>query len=265
MAGARILYVDRDVSDDVSDHDELVESAALYALGALSGDERQRLEAHLQTCAACQAEARAFAAVVDRLAYAAPRVDPPRRLRSDILAALPQPRATTLRATRGSGSPGWLAAAAMLLVSVGLGAYAMTLRDRVRVLEQEIAEAQRSNEAARVRLAVLAAPDLTDVTLAGQAPAPGARGRAMWSRSQGLVFAASALPPLPSGRTYQLWYLTAGPPVSAGLVQPDPDGRALAFFPNAALSATPSGFAVSLEPEGGVPAPTGPIYLAGTQ
>src|ERR1051325_5909774 len=118
----------------------------------------------------------------------------------------------------------------MLIVSVGLAVYAVSLRERVRALEAQVADALRTSETARLRLAVLAAPDLTDIMLAGQAPAPRASGRALWSRSRGLVFAAAALPPLPAGRTYQLWYLTPAAPVSAGTFEPDPDGRAIGFF-----------------------------------
>jgi len=198
--------------------------------------------------------------VADRLAYAAPSVTPPSRVRVRLLSSLSK-SASESRA----GSWGWMAAAAMLIVSLGLGWYAVSLRDRIRALEQQVADALRTTEAARVRLAVLTAPDLTDVALAGQAPAPRASGRALWSRSQGLVFAASALPPLPAGRTYQLWYLTANAPVSAGVFEPEPDGRAIGFFATPELATAPTGFAVSLEPEGGVPAPTGAIYLAGQQ
>jgi anti-sigma-K factor RskA len=244
----------------VSEHDELVDSAALYALGALDPAERRTFEAHLQSCTVCAGEVRALRAVADRLAYSVTPVDPPAGLRGRLLRSLTH-RPT---ATRG-GSWGWLAAAAMLAVSIGLGWYAVALRERIRSLEQQVADALRSSEASRVRLAVLTAPDLADVTLKGQAPAPQASGRALWSRSRGLVFAASALPAPPAGRTYQLWYLTSGPPISAGIFEPEADGRAIAFFATPQLPMAPSGFAVSLEPDGGVPAPTGAIYLAGQQ
>jgi anti-sigma-K factor RskA len=59
-----------------------------------------------------------------------------------------------------------------------------------------------------------------------------------------------------------LWYLTAKTPVSAGLLQPDAAGQIVAAFQSPALDLQPSGFAVSIEPEGGVPQPTGAIYLA---
>jgi anti-sigma-K factor RskA len=244
----------------MSSHDELGESAALYALGALTDADRRAFEAHLNSCAICTEDVRAFAAVVDRLAYAAPVAVPPSRLRERVLASV-----SARPSAKAPASWGWLAAAAMLLISVGLGIYTATLRERIRGLEQQVADARRSTEAARVRLAVLTAPDLTDVALTGQPPAPRAAGRARWSRSRGLVFAASSLPPLPAGRTYQLWYLTSGAPVSAGVFEPEEDGRAIGFFPTPQLIAAPSGFAVSLEPDGGVPAPTGAIYLAGQE
>jgi anti-sigma-K factor RskA len=254
----------------LSDHDELGELAALYALGALRGPERRAFEAHLVSCTTCMTELRSFSTVVDRLGFAARSASPPAALRDRTLASLPlgdralptlHDKSTLNRGARWA----WFAAAAMLVISVGLGVYSASLRERIRLLERQVADALRTTEAARVRLAVLTAPDLTDVALAGQAPAQRASGRALWSRSRGVVFAASSLPPLPAGRTYQLWYLTSGSPVSAGVFEPERDGRAIAFFPAPELTTAPSGFAVSLEPEGGVAAPTGAIYLAGQQ
>jgi anti-sigma-K factor RskA len=51
--------------------------------------------------------------------------------------------------------------------------------------------------------------------------------------------------------------------VSAGLIAPDQDGRATAAFTVPSAAASPTGVAVSIEPSGGVAAPTGAIYLAG--
>ena len=90
---------------------------------------------------------------------------------------------------------------------------------------------------------------------------PNARARAFLSRSRGLLFAATNLPAIPNDRTYQVWFLTPGAPVSAGLLRPDAQGNATVAFDVAASVPNPTGMAVSLEPEGGVPAPTGAIYL----
>jgi anti-sigma-K factor RskA len=269
------------------EHDALREAAGVYALGALGSPEREAFEVHLATCAECQAEVRSLGGVVKALPYAAPQVDPPPGLRDRVLAATAAaPLTVPARSpmlpieprTRSSAlGVGWLSAAALLVMAVALGAYALNLRGRVGGLEvqlreamsrldrseQALAAATRAAERVQLRMAVLTAPDLKQVNLAGQAPAPRAAGRAFWSRTQGLLFAANDLPPLPAGRTYQLWYLTPGAPVSAGLIQPDDDGRITAAFDTPPDVPTPTGLAVSIEPEGGVPAPTGAIYLAG--
>jgi anti-sigma-K factor RskA len=113
-------------------------------------------------------------------------------------------------------------------------------------------------------MAVLTAPDLTQVDLQGQQPvAPQASGRAFYSRTRGLVFTASDLPPLRTGRTYQLWLVTAQAPVSAGLFDIDNGGRVTQTFSTAPDVARPVAIAVTEEPAGGVPAPTGDKYLVG--
>ncbi len=68
------------------DHDALRDAAGLYVLGALAGDERRAFDAHLATCAECQAEVRALGGVVRVLPYALPQVDPPPALRARVLA-----------------------------------------------------------------------------------------------------------------------------------------------------------------------------------
>jgi anti-sigma-K factor RskA len=261
-------------------HDAMHELTGLYVLGALDQAERRAFETHMASCAACTAEVRTLGGVVRALPYGVPQVDPPAGLRDRVLGSaqarsfqpspLPRDTARTFNA-------GWLAAAALLVIAVGLGAYAVTLRDRIGGLEllladavsrlnrseEQMAVAVRSTEAAEARLAVLTSPDVLQVDLAGQTPAPQARGRAFMSRTRGLLFAATALPPLPAGRIYQLWYLTKTTPVSAGLLQPDAGGQIVTAFQVPAETVVPTGFAVSIEPAGGVPQPTGALYLVG--
>jgi len=112
-------------------------------------------------------------------------------------------------------------------------------------------------------VAILTAPDVARVDLAGQPASPNASGRAFWSRSRGLVFNASNLPPLPAGRTYQLWVVTDQAPVSAGLLTPDAQGSFSDTFDTPVDIRPPVAVAVTIEPAGGVPAPTGERYLVG--
>ena len=112
-------------------------------------------------------------------------------------------------------------------------------------------------------MAILTAPDVRQIDLAGQPVAPRAAARAFWSRSRGLVLTASNLPAPPPGRTYQLWFVTAQAPVSAGLLKPDASGRVTTLLNTPADLPAPAALAVTLEPEGGSVAPTGEKYLIG--
>jgi anti-sigma-K factor RskA len=127
-----------------------------------------------------------------------------------------------------------------------------------------VVDAQRTAAGALASVAVLTAPDVARVDLAGQPMAPQASARAFWSRSRGMVFTASNLPPLPAGRTYQLWVVTAEKPVSAGFLAPDASGNVSETFNTPPDIPQPVAIAVTIEPAGGVPAPTGDRYLVGT-
>ncbi|HUR33854.1 MAG TPA: anti-sigma factor [Vicinamibacterales bacterium] len=269
------------------------EATGLYVLGALDADERRAFEAHLRTCDECIAEVRSLRAVAGALPHGVSQVDAPDALRSRVLAAAAAARTPSrvvafekrapaepvrAAATPGPGAwAGWIAAAASLLLVAGLGMYAVSLRarlddtharladatTRLQESEQRLQAAARETTAVRASLALLTAPDAVELHLAGQPVAPAARGRAFLSRSRGLLFAATNLPAIPNDRTYQLWFLTPGAPVSAGLLRPDAQGTATAAFDVAPNAPVPTGMAVSLEPDGGVPAPTGALYLVG--
>jgi hypothetical protein len=136
-------------------------------------------------------------------------------------------------------------------------------RARADATERQLAEAQRTAAGALTSVSVLMSPDVARVDLAGQAAAPKALGRAFWSRSRGMVFTASNLPPLPAGRIYQLWVVTAQAPISAGLIAPDAAGNVSDMFNTPQNLPQPVAMAVTIEPAGGVPAPTGAMYLVG--
>jgi anti-sigma-K factor RskA len=259
------------------DHDELRERAAAYALGILSAEERLQFEAHLSACDECAAEVRSLGPVVAALAHAAPTADPPPDARGRVLARLSQgsftstvPRVTR-EPRRSRVLAPWLLAAASLVLAAGLAAYSVSQRGRIGALEQsirdasaraDVAERQAADARTAMRQAfaddrsvvvVLAASDLLRVELQGQPVAPQAAARAFWSRSQGLVFTATNLPPLPP----------ADMPIGAGLMKPRPDGAVPLVHGMPPNVGRPVAFAVTIEPEGGVPAPTGDKYLVG--
>jgi len=276
-------------------HHEYTDQAAAYALGALTPAERADFEAHLAHCALCAAEVRSFAPVVGDLGMTSPAAVPAPAVRDRLLSAIRagSGAAAPLAAVRAASSPrtgerietsgtmsrvGPYALAASMLLAVALGGYAAQLRGRITTLEARlrdtvlraetnerlVADAQRSALESQRTVLVLAAPDLARIDLAGQPAAPQASARAFWSRSRGLVFTASNLPAPPPGRAYQLWVLTAQPaPISAGMLKLDANGRATEMIDTPQDLPRPVAMAVTIEPEGGVPSPTGDKYLIG--
>jgi len=246
-------------------HEELRELAGAYVLGALDPGDLARFEAHLAGCAACQADVRSFRPVVDALARTAESKHPSAALRARVLEA---PRPSSI-ARRQPVLPWFLAAAAVLTLAV-LTPYTVQLRNRtrelmiaVRDLTARLGDTDRQLVAVRGEVSLLTAPDVKRVDLRGQPTAPQAGARAFWSRSRGVYFVASNLPPLPAGKDYQLWFVTASGPVSAAVFQPDQRGDAALIGSVQAGMGEPNLMAVTLEPAGGVPAPTGAFYLVG--
>jgi anti-sigma-K factor RskA len=279
----------------VTAQDERDDRIDAYVLGTMAADERPAFERELRHDPALAREVRAVQSVAVGLLQAVPQMSPPADLRARVLrAATGQPPAESSRdqvPTAHAASPlteaprhaplawpAWVAAAASIAVALGLGSYTVRLKQDVSTLqarldaatsrlagaESSVARMERAVSEAQSQTAVLSAPDLAQVALAGQPAAPAARARAFWSRSRGLVFTASQLPPLPTGRSYQLWVVTANARISAGVLALAGDGRVLHIVQTPADIPTPVAMAVTLEPEGGVPQPTGAFYLLGT-
>ena len=242
----------------MTDH-RWLELAAPYALGTLSLDEQADFEAHLATCATCRAELQALRDVVGLLAHAAPDAAPPPQLRDRILR-----EARTLRPlrTRRVAVVSWLAAAASLVLALGIG-YAY-LRERAALEQARVSlAAQRDTIAARDSLiATIFAPDVFTAALAATGQAPSAR--VYWNPSRHrIVMAVFHLPPAPAGRTYQLWAIAQGKnPVSLGVFNTATDGR-LTQAMQVPLGLTFEVTAVTEEPAGGSPQPTQQPFLIG--
>ena len=262
----------------MSDHDWVQARLTDHVSGELTTDERRRVDAHLSVCPQCAAEARELAQTYASLALAAEPMAPPDALRRRVLAhlaALPQPVTegqppAARRRARRLWSPAGAAAAAIL----AFGWLALQSQQRAARLADALAEAQAEQRRLRLRMdefgmqadlavAILTAADLRTIELAGSDSGAGAQGRAYWSLREGLLIVADRLPPPPEGRTYQVWLLTAGMPVSAGLLIPDAAGRSTGVYPVPQGGVMPTGIALTEEPDGGLPQPTGQPILVG--
>jgi anti-sigma-K factor RskA len=229
-------------------HEAYAELAWIEALGALDPDDRARLAAHLRAgCPPCLELLRGGREVVVGLAHLFAPAAPSNALGARLRAAArraPDRGAPSHRAPRRAriaGVASWIALAA------SLGFLVFSFEQRAR---------ERTEHAAT--LAAIASADTRQVALAGEA---GAHARAFVSGARVTLVVADLAAP-PGGSVYQLWAIEAGTPRSAGVFASGADGRALHRARLASAVAPDAAFAVTLEPAGGVPQPTGPIVLA---
>ncbi|HST61915.1 MAG TPA: anti-sigma factor [Longimicrobium sp.] len=308
-------------------HDEMRAALAAEALGALDGEERTLLHAHLAACPACRAELAELRAGAGVLAYASPAAptDAARsnRVRARLLAraaadrgldrdddvsdrtlvggapspygddvtqvvpAAPAPTAVprfrdrddVTQVTPITAAPSrrrapvlpWLAAAASLLLLLGAGAYALNLRERVDALSGQVAaaegertELERTLDEREAMLAAMSAPTVQVIDMASAEQAePG--GRMFWDRrTDRWTFFAHNMPAVQAGREYQLWLITpGGRKLPAPTFRPGPRGEAQVQATYALPADSLAAVAVTLEPTGGLPAPSGPIVIVG--
>lgn len=247
-------------------HDDVRTLAGEYALGLLDAGARAAMDEHLEACAACRALVADETRLLDALGRSVPQIAPSSSLRDRVLAAAEtaQERPATIRSVATARrTRDWLIAASVMLM-IAAGAWQI-LSTRERAREERAAQARAMDMVVRAEqaraMAVVAAADLVRFDLTG-AETP-ARARALWSHRHGMVFSAEGLAALPAGRTYQLWVISRGAPISAGVFEATADGRARVVISTPDSLTAVEAVAVTVEPSGGLPAPSTIPILAG--
>lgn len=266
-------------------HEQARESLEALALDALPPDEQELVIAHASACAECREELASLRETVGALAHTivAPPLAADRalavrdrlvsRARADKLAAMP---AGTRPARPARLSIAWGIAAGLLLAAGA--ALLVQNRARVRSLQDALdierqrtrtqtatADSLRSALEAQSRLvAAITGADVAvvELTSAG-ARAPNAR--MFWDRTANAwTFVAHNMPALANGRTYQLWLVTTrSEKISAGTFRPSATGEAVVRATYALARDALAAVAVTEEPAGGVPQPTGSMVVSG--
>ena len=279
--------------------DERRDRLMLYAADALDPAERTALAAHLASgCPRCAGSLAEAEAVIGHLPMTLEPVAPSAGVRAGLLrrvateprrasaapagAAESAPRTTPVIPMPSPGDRGptrrpgadWLrpalaAIAAALVTAVALtvpGAQARRdLMAQVDAQEREIVRLRQAVEASAETVRVLRSPAVRVVSLSGTGTQPQAAARVFWDTSRRTWhFYAAALKAPGPGRTYQLWFITPGQEkISAGTFDVDAQGEGsveVAIPPGLDAIAVA---AVTDEPAGGSPQPTGSIHLAG--
>jgi anti-sigma-K factor RskA len=257
-------------------HEPFDTLAATYALGALDGDERAQFESHLAGgCDVCEETLRESAETLAALARTEPPAIPPPGVKDALLRRIE----ATRPARRERAQPRRLVWAVATLAAMIAGAaftgtfVASRYEGRLGQMAREAAalreRVQRDEAALRDQIAVyqgavdlLRDPATQVVTLHGLEPSPEATGRVIWNPAGGGHVFVANLPAAPAGSAYEMWTIGEGAPQPAGLFKVDASGRGTHRIAAVEDGKPVKVFAVTLEPEAGVPAPTGPMVLA---
>ncbi len=112
-------------------------------------------------------------------------------------------------------------------------------------------------------IAAMTGPDVKVVALATEGTKE-TLGRMVWNRaSDDWVMVTYNLKQPQPGKTYQVWLVTDDAKISAGTFKPDEHGNVVMRARYAMARDALRAVAITEEPEGGVPAPTGPMVVVG--
>jgi anti-sigma-K factor RskA len=266
-------------------HAEIADRLEAYVLDQLTEVERREVEEHFGECSTCMRELYELHMVLEGVVASVPPVTPPATLRERVLAAVATEQQEPVRRERRVGIvqqprrpfPAivpW-AAAAVVVLAVGVVAFRLIDQSR-RELADQVSRVQALNtelgqrlrlfrDQTDLALSILTARDMREISLDGRENAVAAEARAFLSPTRGLLLVADRIPEPPPGRVYQVWIIEGNQPVSAGLLGEEPGGRGMLIAtpprPGGGGSVT---VAITDEPPGGLPAPSGAIRLAGS-
>ncbi len=274
------------------DQERFQDLCSVYVLGALDGDELREFEQALTE--ADQDLKNIFIDLQEAALYlpiSAAAEEPSPAVKTKILRAIgkatPQQQESAFArfaSSLGFGKPqiGFAVSFALLMVVAGLGYYSMLLKQAIEQRDEQIALMQQDvsvqhqqftalqDELTRKKelLEILQSPKIDVVLMNGQEVNPGGYGKIIWDPDKKkAILQISNLPPVPKGKDYQLWVIKGKTPISAGVFTVnDPVNESL--FKIDQLVETDkkviNAFAITLEPKGGVPQPTGQMYLLGS-
>jgi anti-sigma-K factor RskA len=233
-------------------HEDYKAMMPAYALSALDAAEERAFSQHLSECAECQNELAEWESTAASLALSASAAEPSPQVRERIMNAIREEKVVQFPGRRSVwtsfGSLGAIAAA-VLFVALIIGI--VVLWQQNRAMQRELAFA---------RLATTPGAKMTE--LSGTEQATGATAKIAYDKTGHAMLMASGLPPAPQGKEYQLWFIVGNkPPMPGKSFAPDSSGQGTLTdqMPREAMDSAV--FAITLEPAGGMRAPTGEIYL----
>jgi anti-sigma-K factor RskA len=250
------------------------EDLELYALGALPEAEAAAVRAHAAGCRECQQKLAEARGLIATLAFAAPQELPSAAAKEALFMRIAaehatKPQRATARDGKNAGARWWNWI--LLPATAALAVFSFALWQQNRQLNKDLGQARRvvanlENERLRVKglVNVLASPETITVKLTGPGYENPASGVVRYNLYLGVVAYKAELPQPPPDKVYQMWLVPQdGAPISAGVFVQGTPGDDVVWTAQVPPNTHPKAFAVTLEPAGGMPQPTGPKVLVG--
>lgn len=273
------------MANEHSHSEKFEELCAGYVLHALDEDEREEFEAML---AEASDEERSLYqemwTTANQLAFSVEESEPSAKVKEQLMAEIrsdaDEASVTSIDEAKDSSEEGfnWSAFAvaasfALMIISLSLIFYSFNLSSEITNKEEviteqqtEITELKSELQRKEEMLAILEAREVDLVAMAGLEVNPDGYGKVIWdSEKQQALLQVSNLPTVPDDKDYQLWLMVNNKPVSAGVFAVNSEGDKFFKIEQMAKAdeASTNAFAITMEPKGGVPQPTGDMYLMG--
>ncbi len=280
------------MSDEKSYSEQFEELCAGYVLHALEAEEKERFEGMLREASGEQIRLfHSMFSAANQLAFTVESDRPSDSVKQqlmeyvrqekdgeDILVSTP-PISSAGEGegdTSGSSRAAFAIAAsfALLLLTLSLVFYSFNLssqlNDKNRIIDQQeaqITQLKDEIEQKEEMLSILEAREVGMVLMSGLEASPNGYGKVIWdAEHKRALLQVSNLPAVPQDKDYQLWIIKNNQPVSAGVFainNTDSDSFFKIEQMDMEAGQAMDAFAVTMEPKGGMPQPTGDMYLHG--
>jgi len=235
---------------------QIEEMLAAFALDALEIDEREQVEAHLETCETCRLALAEYQTVSEGLMAALPPAQPPAWIRTQLLVqTAPNPQKEDWGARWRTLIPQVLSITAVVAVLV-LVIFNVSLYRRTNQLLQTQEQMTQQNQAYQTAFALLTYPN-SQVAVIDDGKIYGTLVYDPYG--QVAVLNVWGLDDLPQEQAYQVWLIEPDETrTSGGVFQSSDELGYVSFIIESHIPFNSFvGVGVTIEPEGGSPGPTG--------
>jgi anti-sigma-K factor RskA len=274
------------------DREQFKQLSSEYALGALEGEELSTFETYLASASKQELEILAeLSSTASLIPLALERKTPLPHVKQQLMQKISlsqrahdavQQRTETLVQQAPAPSRNWIpwgVAASLAMVAV-FSMFVLKLMGTIEDQNKKLmaVETERGEMQARLialrdeltrkdeQLKVLSAKHIHVLVMDGLKANPVGYGKIIWDpEKKTAILQVANMPAVPSDKDYQLWVIKDKKPISAGVFAVN-DTQSNFFKIENLAAVDPkeiNAFAVTLEPKGGVPQPTGEMYMMG--